>query len=30
MAVLFVPLFKHKHDPHKLVAAHGTGDVDNP
>ncbi|HET7126590.1 MAG TPA: nucleoside permease [Lysobacter sp.] len=30
MAVLFVPLFKHKHDPHKLVAAHGAGDVDNP
>jgi NHS family xanthosine MFS transporter len=30
MAVLFVPLFKHKHDPHKLVAAHGASDVDNP
>ena len=30
MAVLFVPLFRHRHDPHKLVAAHGAVDVDNP
>ena len=30
MAVLFVPLFKHDHDPRRLVAAHGAGDVDNP
>ena len=30
MAMLFVPLFRHRHDPHRLVAAHGAGDVDNP
>jgi NHS family xanthosine MFS transporter len=30
MAMLFVPLFRHRHDPHRLVAAHGVGDVDNP
>jgi len=30
MAVLFVPLFRHRHDPHKPVAAHGAVDVDNP
>ena len=30
MAVLFVPLFRHRHDPHAMVAAHGSADVDNP
>jgi NHS family xanthosine MFS transporter len=30
MALVFVPLFRHRHDPHKLVAAHGAVDVDNP
>ena len=30
MALLFVPLFKHKHDPHRVIAVHGAGDVDNP
>jgi NHS family xanthosine MFS transporter len=30
MAVLFVPLFRHRHDPTRMVAAHGAGDVDNP
>jgi NHS family xanthosine MFS transporter len=30
MAVAFVPLFKHKHDPHRVIAVHGAGDVDNP
>ena len=30
MAVLFVPLFKHRHDPNRRVAAHGAGDVGNP
>jgi NHS family xanthosine MFS transporter len=30
MAILFVPLFRHRHDPHRMVAAHGAGDVDNP
>jgi NHS family xanthosine MFS transporter len=29
MALVFVPLFRHRHDPHKLVAAHGAVDVDN-
>ena len=30
MAIAFVPLFKHKHDPHRVIAVHGAGDVDNP
>jgi NHS family xanthosine MFS transporter len=30
MAIAFVPLFKHKHDPHRTIAVHGAGDVDNP
>jgi NHS family xanthosine MFS transporter len=30
MAIAFVPLFKHKHDPHRAIAVHGAGDVDNP
>ena len=30
MAVTFVPLFKHRHDPHKVVPAHGPADVGNP
>jgi len=30
MAVLFVPLFRHRHDPNRVVAAHGGVDVDNP
>ena len=30
MAILFVPLFRHRHDPHKAVPAHGAGDVGNP
>jgi NHS family xanthosine MFS transporter len=30
MAILFVPLFRHRHDPHLVVSAHGAGDVDNP
>jgi NHS family xanthosine MFS transporter len=30
MAVLFVPLFKHRHDRHAAVPAHGAADVDNP
>jgi len=30
MAVLFVPLFRHRHDPRKVVPAHGAGDVGNP
>jgi NHS family xanthosine MFS transporter len=30
MALVFVPLFRHRHDRHKRVAAHGAVDVDNP
>jgi len=30
MAVAFVPLFKHRHDPHRTVPAHGAADVGNP
>lgn len=30
MAILFVPLFKHRHDPRGAVPAHGPADVDNP
>ena len=30
MAIAFVPLFRHKHDPHRVIAVHGAGDVDNP
>jgi len=30
MAVLFVPLFRHRHDRHAPVPAHGPADVDNP
>ena len=30
MAIAFVPLFKHKHEPHRAIAVHGAGDVDNP
>ncbi|HSD15909.1 MAG TPA: nucleoside permease [Thermomonas sp.] len=30
MAILFVPLFKHRHDPNRLVPAHGAADVGNP
>jgi NHS family xanthosine MFS transporter len=30
MAVVFVPLFRHRHDPHKAVPAHGSADVGNP
>ena len=30
MAVLFVPLFKHRHDPNRRVAAHGASDVGGP
>jgi NHS family xanthosine MFS transporter len=29
MALVFVPLFRHRHDRHKRVAAHGAVDVDN-
>ena len=28
MAVAFVPLFKHRHDPRKVIATHGAADVD--
>ena len=30
MAALFVPLFKHPRDPHRVVPAHGASDVGNP
>ena len=30
MAVAFMVLFKHRHDPHRVVPAHGTADVGNP
>jgi NHS family xanthosine MFS transporter len=30
MAVAFVPLFRLRHDPHKVVPAHGAADVGNP
>ncbi len=30
MAVAFVPLFKHRHQPHQVVPAHGATDVGNP
>lgn len=30
MAVTFVPLFKHRHDPHKVVPVHGATDVGQP
>ncbi|MDE2408649.1 MAG: MFS transporter, partial [Xanthomonadaceae bacterium] len=30
MAVAFVPLFKHRHTPHKVIPAHGAADVGNP
>ena len=30
MAVAFVPLFKHRHDPHRVVPAHGAADMGNP
>lgn len=30
MAIAFVPLFKHRHDPHKAVPAHGALDLENP
>ena len=30
MAVAFVPLFKHCHQPHRVVPAHGAADVGNP
>ena len=30
MAILFVPLFKHRHDPNRVVPAHGAADVGNP
>ena len=30
MAVLFVPLFRHRHDAGARVAVHGTADVNNP
>ena len=29
-AVAFVPLFKHRHQPHRVVPAHGPADVGNP
>jgi len=28
--VAFVPLFKHRHTPHKVIPAHGAADVGNP
>ena len=30
MAAAFVPLFKHRHEPHRVVPAHGPADVGNP
>src|SRR5690606_12711167 len=30
MAAAFVPLFKHRHQPHQVVPAHGATDVGNP
>jgi NHS family xanthosine MFS transporter len=30
MAIAFVPLFKHRHEPHRVVPAHGATDVGNP
>jgi len=30
MTVAFVVLFKHRHDPHRVVPAHGAADVGNP
>ena len=30
MAVAFVPLVKHRHQPHRVVPAHGPADVGNP
>jgi len=30
MAIAFVPLFKHRHDPRRTVPAHGAADLGNP
>ncbi len=30
MAIAFVPLFRHRHDPHRTVPAHGALDLESP